>query len=134
MAAKEVIGIGWKFPPQFRAPTEGPEMADETALLEQAIYILLNTRVGERPLAPKFGSGIGDFVFTEATPFMLTELKEEIAHAILESEPRIRLENINYDLANVYEGRVNIVLEYLVKQTNARNNMVFPFYLTEKSI
>lgn len=134
MSAKEIIGAGWKFPPQFRAPTEGPSMVDETTLLEQAIYILLNTRIGERNLSPYFGSNIGDFVFAEATPLMLAGLKDDIAIAILENEPRIKLTKINYDLSNVYDGYVNVVLDYVVRQTNARNNMVFPFYLAEKSI
>ncbi len=134
MTAKEVIGIGWSFPPRFIKPGSAPERAEGIELLEQAILILLNTQIGERNLYPKFGSGIGNFVFGEATPLMLTELKEEIARAVLEYEPRIRLDMIDYDLSDLYDGRINIVLAYTVKQTNARNNMVYPFYLTEKSI
>lgn len=134
MAAKEVVGRGWKFPPQFTNLKLGPEMTDDTELLQQAVYILLNTLVGERVMNPTLGSGLASFVFGEATPLMLTELKEEIASSILEFEPRIRLDDIEYDLSDVYDGLINISLAYTVKETNARNNMVYPFYLAEKSI
>lgn len=129
-----IIGSGWVFPPRFNSPKSGPDMVKDEALLEQAISLVLNTQVGERSLQPDLGCGLNHFVFSEATPLLLTELKEEISSAILNHEPRIKLLDIQYDLSGVYEGRVNIVLNYWVKQTNARNNMVFPFYLVEKSI
>ncbi|MEI8634202.1 GPW/gp25 family protein [Vibrio sp. PP-XX7] len=80
------------------------------------------------------GAGLHHFMFQEASPLVLTELKEEIAAALLEHEPRIKLRDIQFDLAQIYEGRINIVLTYTIRQTNARSNMVFPFYLAEKSI
>ncbi|SHO56462.1 GPW/gp25 family protein [Vibrio quintilis] len=131
---ESVIGTGWKFPPRFANPQTGPDMSDEMTLLEEAIRILLNTQVGERPLEPELGCGLDHFMFSEATPLTLMELKEEIAAAIVAWEPRIDLLNIQFDLAEIYDGKLNILLEYEVRQTNARNNMVFPFYLAEKSI
>lgn len=129
-----IVGSGWAFPPRFNSPKSGPDMVKDETLLEQAIHLVLNTQVGERALQPDLGCGLNHFVFSEATPLLLTELKEEISSAILNHEPRIKLLDVQYDLSEVYEGRVNIVLSYWVKQTNARNNMVFPFYLVEKSI
>ncbi|CAM3838849.1 Gene 25-like lysozyme [Vibrio aerogenes CECT 7868] len=128
-----VTGTGWQFPPRFTSPQNGPVMLESTPLLEQSIYLLLNTQTGERPLNPEVGCGLSHFMFTETTPLMLTELKQEIASTILAYEPRIDLEEIQFDTSDIDQGRLNIVLTYRVRQTNARSNMVFPFYLNENS-
>jgi phage baseplate assembly protein W len=131
--SNSVIGTGWTFPPRFTSAKNGPVMTEDTPLLEQAIYLLLNTQIGERPLNPELGCGLSYFLFTEATPLMLTELKEEISSAVRTYEPRINLLDIQFDLTELYDGRINIVLDYQIRQTNARSNMVFPFYLNENS-
>ena len=134
MMAVDVVGRGWAFPACFRAPNSGPDVEDGDALIQQSLYLLLNTQTGERALNAEFGSGLYHFMFQELSPLALTELKQEIATAILEHEPRIKLLSIEFDTQRAYEGLLNIVLEYSVKQTNARSNMVFPFYISEKSV
>ncbi|NRD73493.1 GPW/gp25 family protein [Shewanella sp. VB17] len=131
MSANALIGTGWAFPPQFRAPSVGPEMLADEQLIQQSIYILLNSQIGERLFKPGFGCGLQQFLFHAPTGETLADIKEEITKAIAQNEARIRLQTISFDSSDLYEGLLNIELEYLIKQTNSIGNMVFPFYLSE---
>ncbi|WP_018691891.1 GPW/gp25 family protein [Algicola sagamiensis] len=134
MSQTEFIGQGWQFPPTFKSAKTGPQMATGESLLQQSIYLLLHTLVGERPLQPTFGCGLNNFLFQSGDPSILADLKEEIANTVLLGEPRITLLEIMFDSSELNEGILNIELEYEIKETNSRSNMVFPFYLNEKSI
>ena len=46
-------------------------------------------------------------------------------------EPRILLEDVIFDLSGAMQGELRITLDYLIRQTNTRSNMVFPFYFAE---
>ncbi len=134
MAENAFLGKGWAFPPRFSSPSSGPVMDDGDALLQQAIHVALHTAVGERPFWPDMGSGLTDFMFADATTQNISALRQEISTVLLNNEPRITLEKINFDVDELYEGILKIELEYIVRQTNSRSNMVFPFYLQEQSI
>lgn len=128
------LGAGWHFPVRFRSPASGPAIDNGESLLQQAIHLTLNTLVGERPLWPEMGSGLGSYSFTDANEQSLAQLRQEIATVILNHEPRIILESIDFDSSELYEGILLVQLNYVIRQTNSRSNMVFPFYLTEQSV
>lgn len=134
MSENAFLGTGWAFPPRFNLPSLGPVMVSAEQLLQQAIHLELNTLVGERPLWPHMGSGLASFSFEDANQQSLAELKQEIATVLLNYEPRIILESIHFDTAELFDGVLLIELNYLIRQTNSRSNMVFPFYLTEQSV
>ena len=46
-------------------------------------------------------------------------------------EPRVTLNEVTFDLESIYDGVLIICLDYMVRRTNSRSNMVFPFYLRE---
>lgn len=56
-------------------------------------------------------------------------IETAISEAILFFEPRITLHRIIVDIEEWTEGTLRIRLDYTVDQTNARSNIVFPFYL-----
>ena len=56
-----------------------------------------------------------------------------IKTAILYYEPRIDVNKISIDPTNELEGELLINIEYTVRTTNSRKNMVFPFYKSEGS-
>lgn len=134
MSITTFLGRGWGFPPRFVRPEAGVDMADGEALIKQSIYLALHTLLGERPYWPQYGSGLGSFGFEAASIEVLVDLKEEIASVLLNYEPRIKLEDIEFGTDDLINGVLDIGLVYLVKETNSRNNMVFPFYLTEQSV
>ncbi len=134
MSDKDTIGTGWSFPVSFKSLAAGPGMTSGEELIEQSISILLNTLLGERALHSKFGSRLSKFNFDTVDVSVLADLKEEIANAVLLNEPRVILKEINFDNSYIYDGFLKIELEYKVKQTNSRWNMVFPYYLNGTSI
>ena len=60
-------------------------------------------------------------------------MQKEIENALLIYEARIDLNEVSLLPGTPPEdGRINILVDYTVRSTNTRYNLVFPFYLTEK--
>lgn len=131
MTDNQLIGSGWSFPLRFNLPESGPKMVAGETLLQQSLYVLLNTRVGERAHDASFGCGLHDYLFQVPDTDMLTDIKEEIAKSVEQYEHRITLNDIRFDTADIYNGVLNIYLDYHVNSTNQPGNLVFPFYLSE---
>ena len=55
---------------------------------------------------------------------------DRVRTAILIYEPRIKLINLQIDSPDPNEGSLRVLLEYEVRSTNSRFNLVFPFYRT----
>lgn len=60
-----------------------------------------------------------------------TQMQDVISRAVLMFEPRVTLNEVELDVERVAEGIVLVELDYTVRRTNSRTNMVFPFYLRE---
>lgn len=99
--------------------------------IRQSLVILLGTRPGERPMHPTFGCGLNDFVFELLDESLRTEIADVVERAILFFEPRISLEAVAVRIDDPEAGRLSIHLDYRVRATNTRSNLVYPFYLRE---
>lgn len=84
-------------------------------------------------MQPSFGCGLRAKVFDTINESTITEIKDIIERAILFFEPRITLEDIDVATEDALEGRLNIQLNYRVRKTNTRSNIVYPFYHLEGS-
>jgi phage baseplate assembly protein W len=58
-------------------------------------------------------------------------MKNRIEEAIIVYEPRVEVIKIALDTQNFLEGKFLIKIEYLIRATNTRRNIVFPYYITE---
>lgn len=125
------MGKGWSFPPEFRKGVEPTMIAVEEEDIRQSLEILMRTTPGERVHRYDFGCGIRRFVHEEMTLTTQTQMQDVISRAILMFEPRVTLHEVNFDMERIYDGVIMIELDYTVKRTNSRSNMVFPFYLNE---
>ena len=105
-------------------------MLEAEADIESSLQILLSTALGERVMQPAYGCNMNELVFELLDTTLQTEMKKRIEVAILFFEPRIDLEKIELT-KNELEGIVLISTTYVVRTTNTRNNLVFPFYLSE---
>lgn len=128
---KEFLGRGWSFPPEFDRSGSSMEMTEGGEDIERSLEILLGTRKGERVLRPDYGCNLDEMVFESFNQSLKTYLADLVETAILYHEPRIEPLEINIDETFIYEGRLLIEIEYLVRATNSRFNKVFPFYLEE---
>lgn len=126
---KEFLGKGWAFPLSLKNGRITLSSMDED--IREAIRIILNTRKGERIMRPEFGCGIHDMVFMPLNETTRGLIRYHVEDALRRWEPRIDLLNVHVDFDREGLGRVVICIEYRVRSTNARENLVYPFYLTE---
>jgi uncharacterized protein len=128
----QFLGTGWAFPPSFDWRSKEAVMSSQVEDIEQSLHILLSTVPGERVMQPTYGCGIKRMVFENVNENTLTEMKDVIAKAILFFEVRITLHEIDIDLSDFdLDGVVRLKLDYTVRTTNTRTNMVYPLYLRE---
>ena len=128
---RSFIGTGWSFPPSFGVEYQGVEMVSDEQDIAQSLEILLSTRMGERIMFPGYGCNLHHMTFESMTTSFTTYIKDLIRTAVLYHEPRIQLETVNLQTDHQYEGKITIYLEYLIRNTNTRSNLVYPFYLEE---
>jgi hypothetical protein len=106
-------------------------MLDQEADIASSLEVLLGTSQGERVMLPWYGCNLEELLFESLDTRIKTLMADKIESALLYFEPRIRVEKITIDESMELEGVVLISIDYLVKTTNSRFNMVFPFYRLE---
>lgn len=125
------LGKGWSFPPEFDHHAKAIKMVFGEEDIHESLQILLATAPGERVFQPSYGCGVKQLIFESLTESTITEIKDLIERAVLFFEPRISLTQIQVDVGHVYEGLLKIHLDYTIRMTNTRSNMVYPFYFLE---
>ena len=127
------LGVGWSFPPHFDNYTGTLETTTGEIDINKSLEILLSTRLGERIMLPGYGCNLEDMMFENLDITLKTYIKDLVKTSILYHEPRIDVLTINLDTTNELNGEILIVIEYIIRITNSRANMVFPFYKVEGS-
>ena len=128
------LGTGWTFPPRFIKANQHQgqvEMVSAEADILQSLKIILSTQPGERLMLPDFGCELSQFVFEEIQQGVVTSIRSIVADALLYHEPRIQVNYIDVDTSQALEGLLLINIDYAIRQTNTRSNMVYPFYIKE---
>ncbi len=125
------IGQGWSFPPQFNRSTKGIDLVSDEQDIRESLYILFSTSPGERIMNPDYGCSLKALVFELIDEGTQAEIKDAIETAVLFYEPRITLEQVDVDINRALDGVISIHLSYLIRTTNTRSNMVYPFYYLE---
>ena len=128
---KSFLGTGWSFPPEFNITSKDVQTVSNEEDIEQSLFILFSTYPGERVLQPNYGCDLRSMVFENITENTITAIKDIIERAILFFEPRIDLNFVDLDKENIKEGVLNILVDYTVRATNTRSNIVYPFYFRE---
>ncbi len=129
-APNSYLGRGWAFPPAFTKEC-GAEMTAGEEDIRQSLRILFATSPGERIRRFDYGCGVRRWVFADITLSEKTMIADAIGQAVLYHEPRVEVLSVRADFHEPEEGVLWIELDYRVRQTNSRSNMVFPFYFRE---
>jgi len=127
----QFLGRGWAFPPTFPNHGRGVGMVSEEEDILQSLRILLGTNIGERVLRPMFGWRRDALAFEPLTASSGALLRREIEQAVLFFEPRIDLNRITVNQSQDDVGRIDLRLDYTIRATNSRTNLVYPFYRDE---
>lgn len=125
------LGRGWSYPPTFNKNLEEVEMVTEEQDIKESIEIILSTRLGERIMKPEFGCNMDELLFAPIDLSLTTYISDLIKTAILYFEPRIDLNNVRINTSDELEGVVLVELDYTIRTTNSRRNLVYPFYRGE---
>ena len=125
---KEFLGSGMKFPPQINPATGRFEVAKGETSIKESVYLILMTQKSERWIRPEFGSSLMNYTFMDTSATMLNVMARDVASDLMSQEPRLADVNVRIDSSSK-PGCLIIYIDYLVRQTNVRDNLVFPFYL-----
>lgn len=125
--AIEFLGRGWSFP----VIVDGGAVveASEDAKVRQAIEVILRTAPGERAMRPDFGCGIHALVFETVSDDMLGRVITAVQTALATWEPRIDVSAVDAVPDPGDPTRLLIEIDYQIRSTNSRANLVFPFYV-----
>ena len=129
--SNDFLGRGWSFPPAFDGQGASVRMVSDEEDIRQSLAILLSTQLGERVMQSAYGWKRDALMFEPLTTTFATYLKNDIEKAILFFEPRITLNRVSFAPSSMEEGIIEIRLDYTVRNTNTRSNLVFPYYLDE---
>ena len=128
--AKDFLGVGWKYP--VKVDFNGKiAMSRYEEDIHEAIRIILATAKGERVMRPDFGCGIHDLVFAPINTATVTLVQNSVQEALTLWEPRVELLKVEVSTDRADEGKLPISIDYRVRVTNNRFNLVYPFYVKE---
>ena len=125
------LGRGWAFPPAFTPGGAEVLTVSGEDDIEQSLGILLATRRGERVMRPDFGCDLNEFLFEEVTPALVGQVRDLVSDAVLHHEPRVLLNEVEVSDEQAGDGLLLVTIDYTVRATNSRYNLVYPFYLRE---
>lgn len=129
MDEKLYLGAGLKFPPQVNKATGRFMLSSKEENVKESIYLILMTQKTERFMRPEYGSSILSYAFADTGETMLALMQQELEEDILKNEPRVDDVTIRID-AQSRSGCLIIYIDYRLRGSSIRDNMVFPFYLS----
>jgi phage baseplate assembly protein W len=124
----DFIGRGIAFP--MRVDQSG-SIATTSGVgdIDSSIRMILTTAPGERLMRPAFGCKIWELLFEPINANTLGLMSEAVKEAIGRWEPRVTLDEVRLDPDGQHAGEVLIEIDYIVRSTNDRRNLVYPFYV-----
>lgn len=121
------LGSGWAFP--LRLSVQGGiQKSSQAQKVKEAIWIILRTGQGERLYRPNFGSRLSELAFAPLNSETLLRIRLYVIEALEIWEPRIVIDEVKADPDPV-RGRVDIIINYRLKDYADPQSFVYPFYL-----
>lgn len=130
-AEADFLGKGWEFPVSLdlEAGKHTIAMSRGDDCIRESIFIILGTAKGERVMRPDFGCVLNELVFEPNDTATSTLVAYHVKEALLKWEPRIEVLEVRASYDEDEGNKININIDYKVKTTNSRANLVYPFYL-----
>ena len=125
-----LLGQGWRFPIK-PDPAGSLSYIAGDALVEQSLRVLLLTPLGARVMQAALGCRAPSLVFAPGSVQFLSLLEASVRDAIRDWEPRVTVDAVRAEADAAEPWRVTVSVAYLVRRSNTRQTMVFPFYLAE---
>jgi phage baseplate assembly protein W len=123
-------GMGWSFRDLVAPEAVGgvvPSLFEDA--VRQSVWLIIATAPGERVMRPDFGCRIHDLLFATASATTIGLAAEAVRGALLRWEPRIELLGVDVAPDRAEPALLRVRVDYRVRTTNNRFNLVYPFYL-----
>ncbi|MBM0744166.1 GPW/gp25 family protein [Phormidium sp. CLA17] len=125
----DFLGVGWTSPVTLDGDGQ-IQLGRYEEAVRQSIRMILSTARGERLMRPDFGCSLHDLVFSTNSAAAIGQVISAVQESLIQWEPRIDVLDVTA-LPDVDEpNRLLIDIRYLVRTTNNRFNLVYPFYVT----
>ena len=124
----EILGSGLAFPLQVD-PRGQIALTNGAEDLDRSIRVILATAPGERVMRPAFGCRIWDLLFEPVNGNTIGLMAQAVRDAVAQWEPRVILQDVAVRSDSSDPGLVHIDVDYVVRTTNDRRNLVYPFYV-----
>jgi len=128
MPQDSFLGTGMKFPPQVNKATGRFMVSSEKESVKESVYLILMTQKTERFLRPEFGSNLMSYTFMDINMTSINMMVHSLTEQILSQEPRVGDVAVTTD-SQVRDGCLLVNIDYVIRNSNIRDNLVFPFYL-----
>jgi phage baseplate assembly protein W len=128
----DFLGRGWAFPLAAGPDGEIALVSDEEDV-KQSVLLILDTEPGERVMRPDFGGGLRSLVFEPINGTLIALVKHRVEQALIKWEPRIDLQGVDVSADQAASGKLLVEIQYRVRSTNSFYNLVYPFYLKERT-
>lgn len=127
---RDYLGTGLRFP---LAVDRNGRLATSSGdqHVEEAIALILGTRLGERVMLPRFGCGVHDQLFESNNPTSMGIIKFEVREALALQEQRIDVLDVRVETSSASPSLVLVAIDYRIRSNNAIGNLVYPFYIRE---
>ena len=123
----DFLGRGWAFPVAVSAGKVVSASGDQD--IAQSILIILQTAPGERVMLPDFGCRINELVFAANNSVTASLAEKYVRDALAQWEKRIQVVSVTAKVSVDTRNRLDISIDYLVRDKNQPGNLVYPFYL-----
>lgn len=125
--SETIVGSGWRFPIEVDG-RGGIRLARGQQEIEEAIFLILSTPIGQRLMRPTFGSRIHELVFAPINASTMTTAAHYVEEALGMWEPRIEVLDIACTPAVGAAACLLISIAYRVHATHDERALVYPFY------
>ena len=122
------LGVGWRWPLGV-GRSGSVAMSAGLDQVEQAMFLILSTEPGERPMRPEFGARLRRFVFAMVNASTAAAIAAEARSALERWEPRVVVDDVDVSTDSDNPALLWVDVTYTVKATNDRRNLVCPFYV-----
>lgn len=127
MADQDFRGTGWAFP----VAVDGNgrlQLASDAGAIRRSIELILSTAKGERVMRPDFGSELHAYLFKPLSLPNRRGIATTVKAALMKWERRIRVLNVEVTPSPGDAATALISIEYEIRSSSARGNLVYPFY------
>ena len=121
------LGQGLAFPLQLSVQG-GLQLSSAAQKVQESIWIILRTSLGERMYRPDFGSRLSELAFEPLNSSTMIQIRLYVVEALEIWEPRIEIDRVETEPDPV-RGRVDIIINYRLKEYPDLYSFVYPFYL-----